>query len=239
MGGVSRPRSWGMKMDNSAILKQLESAISIGEEVAKRYPHKTFSAGQRNEIEEHQAVTGAITSIAAAIRRLDSRNGEYLRQADALIEKYGNMNSYIVPSMVGIAKTLRRDAEQGHLRTLGELLHGEVFSDFLDMATHLHSHHYKDAAAVIAGGTLEGHLRKLCEKNLIAIQKDNCEPKTLDAMNVELAKAAVYGLTQQKAITSWADIRNKAAHGEYKKFDAAEVQGMIFGIRNFLAAFPA
>jgi hypothetical protein len=49
------------------------------------------------------------------------------------------------------------------------MIHGETFSDFLAMAEHLLSAAYKDnaavvAAATIAGGVLEQHLRALCVK---------------------------------------------------------------------------
>jgi hypothetical protein len=51
-----------------------------------------------------------------------------------------------------------------------------LFSDFLELASYLNSEGYKDAAAVICGGVLEGHLRKLSEKLGIAVVAENGLP---------------------------------------------------------------
>ena len=68
----------------------------------------------------------------------------------------------IVGKLFSIAKALRDDIKAGCLKSFAELIHGELFGDFLEMAKHLLDEGYKDAAAVIAGSTLEGHLRQLC-----------------------------------------------------------------------------
>ena len=59
--------------------------------------------------------------------------------------------------MEGLYKNLNAD----YLKFMAELIHGEIFSDYLDMAEYLLEEHYKDDAAVIAGSTLEEYLRKL------------------------------------------------------------------------------
>lgn len=225
-------------MDISNILNHLDSVIKTGEEAIKQFPHETLKSN-RNQAQEHQVVVGAVTAISSALHKFQPHDGEYKKQADSLIERYGVINSYVVPPLVGIVKSLKWEMEQGYLKTLGELFHGEIFSDFLDMSQHLLTQHYKDAAAVIAGGTLEGHLRKLCQKYGIALIKPNGEPKSLDVMNSDLVKKSAYSLTQQKAITAWADIRNNAAHAHYDKYDEAMVSNMILGIRNFLVSCPA
>ncbi|MDY0002811.1 MAG: hypothetical protein RBU30_16050, partial [Polyangia bacterium] len=65
-------------------------------------------------------------------------------------------------SMLGPLQALRRDYADGVLIGLGGVVRAELFSDFMEMAKHLLSEGYKDAAAVIVGSVLEGHLRSLC-----------------------------------------------------------------------------
>jgi hypothetical protein len=54
----------------------------------------------------------------------------------------------------------------------------------------------------------------------------------IDAMNSELAKKSLYNVLVQKRITWLADLRNKAAHGEWTEFDKTDVERMIPGLRN-------
>lgn len=123
-------------------------------------------------------------------------------------------------------------------------IQSNIFSDFLEMAEYLiKDEGLKDAAAVFAGGVLEQHIRSLCMKHGVATTltaKDGKEvPKRLDSMNTDLAKAGVYESNDKKQITSWADIRNDAAHANYDKYEASQVTLMIQGIRDFMARNPS
>ncbi len=144
---------------------------------------------------------------------------------------------------MGIVQALRDDLNAGYIQNLVELAHGEVFADFLEMALHLSDSGYKDAAAVIAGSTLEGHIRELCHKHGISIEevkKDgSTRPLKTDRLNADLAKAAVYSKLDQKSITAWLDLRNKAAHGKYNEYSADQVILLIEGIRGFITRVSA
>ena len=54
-------------------------------------------------------------------------------------------------------------------------------------------------------------------------------------MNAELAKAGVYNILVQKKITALADLRNKAAHGNWTEFNSTDVEQMLTQIRTFMA----
>jgi hypothetical protein len=56
---------------------------------------------------------------------------------------------------------------------------------------------------------------------------------TIEPLNTELAKNNVYSKLVQKQITSWAHIRNKAAHGEYGEYDKAQVEIMLLFVQGF------
>ncbi len=121
-------------------------------------------------------------------------------------------------------------------------LRGEIFDDFLSMAEHLLEEGYKDPSAVVAGSTLESHLRRLCLINNIPITvptpKGTSQPKKASQMNDDLYKAGVYGGTEQKYIAAWLSIRNSAAHGQYTQYTDKEVELFLSGIRNFVERYP-
>ena len=136
-------------------------------------------------------------------------------------------------------KALLADVKAGHLQSVVDLVHAETFADFLEMAQHLLDAGYKDAAAVIAGSALEAHVRALCEKHglPLAVTKPDgsATPKKADSMNSELAGADIYNKLDQKNVTAWLDLRNKAAHGKYAEYQKDQVLLLIGGVRDFLA----
>jgi len=106
------------------------------------------------------------------------------------------------------------------------------------MSEYLLSEGYKDPAAVIIGSVLEEHLRKLCDKNGIAVELSG-KPKKADQLNSDLAAKPVYSKLDQKSVTSWLDLRNKAAHGKYTDYTSEQVVLYLQGIQNFMARIPA
>ena len=107
------------------------------------------------------------------------------------------------------------------------------------MADHLLQQGYKDPATVIIGSVLEEHLRQLCNANSISIEFKNNKgiliPKKADRLNSDLAKENVYSKLDQKAVTMWLDLRNKAAHGKYDEYTSEQVTNMYSGITEFMA----
>ncbi|MCC6537711.1 MAG: hypothetical protein IT162_09195 [Bryobacterales bacterium] len=65
------------------------------------------------------------------------------------------------------------------------------------------------------------------------------EPKKADTLNADLVKAGAYSVLDQKSITAWLDLRNKAAHGKYTEYEKDQVRLLIDAIRNFMARCPA
>ena len=156
--------------------------------------------------------------------------------------KAGGYTGHMARALAGILQSLRADVAAGYLKSQRELLHAEVFADFLEMAQHLANEGYKDAAAVIAGSSLEAHLRQLCTKGGIAPETtsgSSTVPKKADRLNSELAAAGAYSKLDQKNVTAWLDIRNKAAHGKYTEYQLQQVNLQIAGIRDFIGRNPA
>ncbi|MFA7341104.1 MAG: hypothetical protein WC028_30250 [Candidatus Obscuribacterales bacterium] len=142
-----------------------------------------------------------------------------------------------------ILQALKEDLEKGHLQNLKEIVHSEIFTDFIEMAEHLLNQGYKDPAAVIIGSVLEEHLRKLCLKNGLTVTSPDKngvqKPKKASQLNDELCKNQIYLSTHQKQVTAWLALRNEAAHGKYSSYQQSEIEGMITSVVSFLAQYPA
>ncbi len=201
----------------------------------------TFAAKwKRGDWDETNAIE-IWTRANAAIQRIAPAGSAYRRQAQEI-----NAQSYevwqMLPDLLGVLQALSKDVKAGYLRPFEELIHGELFGDFLDMAQHLVESGYKDAAAVIAGGSLEGHLRQLAKKSSVDMVRTTASgavPKTANLLNSDLDKAGAYSVTDQKNVTAWLDLRNNAAHGKYLEYEKGQVSIMIDGIRNFITRVPA
>ena len=117
------------------------------------------------------------------------------------------------------------------------LTQAEIFSDFLEMAEYLLGEGYKDAAAVLLGAVLEDSLRKIADSNGIETLKANGKPLSMEPLNVSLRKKEAYGPLVQKQITSWANLRNDAAHGHYDRYDAEQTKQMLLFVQKFCSDF--
>jgi hypothetical protein len=140
----------------------------------------------------------------------------------------------------GILKAVKQEIDGGWLFTVKGLVSAEIFTDFLEMASHLLQEGYKDPAAVMIGSVLEEHLRQLCTSNGIEVAMPDAKtgkqiPKKADRMNNDLAGASIYNKLYQKSILGWLDLRNKAAHGQYGEYDARQVELMEAGVIDFIA----
>jgi hypothetical protein len=185
--------------------------------------------------------THLITRARAAIRRIAGQTSAYAEQAEAIVNR-GGYPGYVARNIIGVVASLRTDVAAGYLNGIAEVIHAALFGDFLEMAQHLLKEGYKDAAAVIAGSSLEAHLRQLCEKAKIATEttfNGETRPKKADLMNSELAKENIYSKLDQKNVTAWLDLRNKAAHGQYGSYQLGQVELLISGVRDFITRNPA
>jgi len=138
---------------------------------------------------------------------------------------------------ISILQAIRSEIEGGWMFSLKGLITAEVFADFIEMAEHLLETGYKDPAAVVCGSVLEEHLRQLCLKNAIPIdiEKDDRRKQIkADRLNSDLAKQEVYSKLDQKMVTAWLDLRNKAAHGIYDEYTNDQVKNMIIAVTEFM-----
>lgn len=186
--------------------------------------------------------TNLMSRAISAVVRITGTNSEYYKEIKRIRESSANYEAKTI-GIIGVVNGLLHDIKNDYIVSISELLHADVFSDFLEMAEHLLEEGYKDASAVIAGSALESHLRKMCLKNSLdtELTKNNGikEPKKTDLLNSDLCKNSAYDMNYQKQITAWLGIRNDAAHAYYTKYDSQQVKLMIEGIRQFISKYPA
>jgi hypothetical protein len=143
-----------------------------------------------------------ITLARAAVEHIAGKDSVYARQLEAALTMRAFEETRL-DMVMGVVIALRKDVDADALQSIAELIHGELFSDFLEMARHLIEEGYKDPSAVIAGSSLEAHIRQLCEKNGINTELTTStgnRPKKADQMNGELGNASIYSKLDQKTL---------------------------------------
>lgn len=151
----------------------------------------------------------------------------------------GSLENYL-----SVLEAIREDFEKGFLGDLMLQAEAEIAADYMGQAEHLlaegQSGKYDHVpAAVLSGAVLEKALRTLCGQQTPPILTANSkgEPLTLNPLIDALKKAGVFNELKAKQLRAWADIRNKAAHGEFDQFTRPDVEVMIKGISDFLATY--
>ena len=211
-------------------LDDIIKTFSDAKSIAERNPDNFYGL---SGVDASEIVSRCLSSAG----RISGKNSTYFNQINSIV-KSQNASYLYVYEVVGIIKALRHDLDNDYIISFEEIVHGDIFADYLEMAEHLISNGYKDAAAVIVGSTLEAHIKQLCNKFGIAIDI-NGKSKKADTLNAELVKATAYTLLDQKNVTAWLGLRNEAAHGNYIAYSKDQVSLMLDGIRNFIARHPA
>jgi hypothetical protein len=147
---------------------------------------------------------------------------------------------------ISVLKGIKNDLEEGFLDDLFSRIEAQIAADYMGQAQHLLSEGSSGKfdhvpAAVLTGAVLEKALRTVCERQEPPVPTVTAsgELKTLNPLIDDLKKAGVFNELKAKQLRSWADIRNRAAHGEFDEFKRSDVEQMIQGITNFLADYLA
>jgi hypothetical protein len=219
-----------MAIETSYILKEIDAALD--EYSALRKQSKYDDCSELSHAAKEQVVARLVTTI----ERFAAPTSFHARRCGEAVRTHMSL-----PQLPGVLKALREDIANNRVISVVELVHADVFSDFLDMAQHLLDSKYKDAAAVIAGSSLEAHLRALSAKYALPVDDGSGRHKKADRINADLDAAGAYGAskTDLKNVTAWLNTRNDAAHGEYAKYEAPQIGLLIASIRDFITRHPA
>jgi hypothetical protein len=90
-------------------------------------------------------------------------------------------------------------------------------------------------AAFLAGAALEDGLRRLCDAHSLTYDTQHTSIAKLQAVLYQPASGtAVITASDNKQITAWGDVRNRADHGKLSELTHSEVLAMVIGVRGFL-----
>jgi hypothetical protein len=229
-----------MRADNNALLRQIDSVdLCYGKVQQSSFTPTYVGAQTYVNADVYQEF---VALSLACIERLVGRDNAYWDRAQNNIT--GVKNTLVSANgLYGVICALKNDIKAGYIATLRELVHADVFADLLETSEYFLEEGHKDPAAVMIGGVLEEHLRQLCQKNSIILTfvngRGETKQKMGDQLNSELAQIGVYGKLEQKQVTAWLDLRNKAAHGRYNEFSAEQVRLFLMGLRDFIQKYPA
>jgi len=214
---------------------ELENIVNEYDADRKRSKHDDCS-----DVISDVKVSQYISRCIAGVERVTGKDPVYFKQVMTIYnKKITESHSWSkLAELIGVVQSLLYNIKSGYLKSFEEIIHGEIFGDFLEMADYLNSNGYKDAAAVIAGSALEAHLRQLCKKSGTNTHSGE-KPKKADTLNSELTGANAYSKLDQKNVTSWLGLRNDAAHGDYGAYTKEQVSLLIGSIRDFITRIPA
>ena len=219
-------------MNTQELLTRVDFLITKGRTLLSTKKYSDFSSSGYVETGQY---AGFRSSGLSFISGLFGEKHSYYKEFERLVD---NSYGYNIDSGVNILLSIRYEIEQGWLTSLKRLVTAEVFSDFLDMSKYLLDENYKDPAAVMIGSVLEEHLRQLCSTysvDTFIVKGSDHIPKKADLINSDLTKAGVYGVLEQKSVTAWLDLRNRAAHGKYSEYTIEQVKLMYQGVLDFVS----
>lgn len=220
--------------EQATVLRELDAALTEVQRATQGLKHDDFS-----DLKDFVAER-LLTRVVATIERFAVPGSYYLSRIRDIREGSGLNARYSLRLASGVLHTLRDDTAAGRTESVLQLVHAEMFADFLEMAEYLADNGFKDGAAVIVGSALEAHIRAMCKLYGIATDDGTGRHKKADTLNAELDKAGAYrSKLELKSVTAWLDLRNKAAHGEYDKYDVKQVSLLIASIRDFMLRYPA
>ncbi|MFI5405477.1 MAG: hypothetical protein ACHQ1D_03070 [Nitrososphaerales archaeon] len=218
-------------MKTQELLNRVDFLITKGNSALSNLKYSSYDSSKYVETGVYAGFRSASLSF---ISGLFGEDHTYYKEFGTQVNSSYNYN---IESGVAILQSIRHEIEQGWLTSLKSIVSAEVFSDFLEMSKHLLEEKYKDPAAVMIGSVLEEHLRQSCLANSIDIEimkGTDRMPKKADLMNSDLVKVGMYGVLEQKNITAWLDLRNRAAHGKYSEYTIEQVDLMYQGVLNFI-----
>jgi hypothetical protein len=217
-----------MKIDS--LLKRIDELIKLGNDVLGT----TSQSTSKMKFVDSGLFAGFRTASLSFFKNTFGSVHPYYQEFD---EHAKYADPYNTEKGIGILNAAKDEIRSGWLITIKGLVSAEIFSDFLEMSSYLLSENYKDPAAVMIGSVLEEHLRQLCTKNGIDTDfiKDGKQvPKKADTLNSELASNNIYSKLDQKNVTAWLDLRNKAAHGSYTEYTKEQVSLMYQAVTEFM-----
>lgn len=111
------------------------------------------------------------------------------------------------------------------------VLQAELFDTELAAAEELLKNNHIRPAGVLAGVSLEAHLKTICGNHSVKITQKN---PTISNYNDELKNASIYDVAQWRFIQHLGDLRNKCAHKGTVEPTKQDAQDLIDGVKKVI-----
>ncbi|MDP9311609.1 MAG: hypothetical protein M3R24_12135 [Chloroflexota bacterium] len=191
-------------------------------------------------IDRMQANKNDLAAFAEAcefLRVYGGPDNEFLRSLKA--REFKTNLEYLPAHATGVLTSFLAHVKAGLHREISPERQAQldVVSDFLEMAQRLLDNKdvHPASAATLIGATLEEFLRTWVENQHLSL--DGRKPG-LEAYSQVLREANLITKQDGKDITSWAGIRNHAAHGEWDEVgDRARIRIMLEGVNLFMRRY--
>ena len=213
---------------DATILKRLNELIARSDAILQERTPTAFRHTTIWHVSRPNAV-GWCTNVASLLQRTFGESSVHYKAFEEQRSGFRDSESEF-RSLHAVLAAAKDDYEGGYLFNIRGLVKAEVLDDALSQAGELLDAGYKDPACVLIGVSLEIAVKELVDRASLA-------PGKLDAMNTSLCKAGIYNMAKQKQITAWAELRNKAAHGDWSAYIAADVKDMHRGVQRFVADY--
>jgi len=195
----------------SALLQHIDSTLMQFDAVANRDRPADDSTG------EYFALMARVERI---VRQVTGPDSDYVNALSAMTS-WSNSLSERAKHAIGLLRIVRDEVDLGILEEMIVSARRRVFSDFVEMASYFVGEDWPVPAVVILGATLESHLRQLCVKNEVPIEKvrkdGRSEPLTATPLNQSLYSRGILPLGEFKMADTFITLRNSAAHGHADK----------------------
>lgn len=174
----------------------------------------------------------AKAQVCEFLRVYAGPKSSFLKQADAA----SGYASYMVSSLQSIVESFVQYLEAGLASGISPERQAQldVVSDILAQAHSLldDDRQHPAAAAMLIGASLEEFLRTWVESS--GLSMGNAKP-SIDTYCKALKAADLISKQDVKDITSWAGVRNHAAHGEWAEVsDRVRIRLMLEGVNLFM-----
>ena len=216
---------------DSLIQKRLEELDEKGKSIAAAKYSRVANArtGRSVEYVQFADTKGWGTSVLSLLRQAFGAQSVHTQQFETAFTNFpGYLSSF--ETLYAVFASAKEDYEGGYIFSLRSLVKAEVLSDALEQAEELLKSGYKDPACVLVGVSLEIAVKELASRHSVPIAK-------LDKMNADLCKVGAYNIAKQKQLTAWADLRNKAEHGDWSAYSAEDSGDMHAGVVRFLGDY--
>ncbi len=184
-------------------------------------------------------ISALIGKAIASVRRISGSESDYTLAITAVAEQKADV-PYRTGLVFGVVKALRDDIQNGRFQAVGDPFHfdAETNGGFLNVAMQQLSRGDQKAAVVLAGSTLETHLKKLATKNGLDVEDEEGNALPVAQIVRELTDKSVFDREKQRRVEEWLALRKMASAGETEQISVDRVGAMIAGIKAFLVRNP-